>query len=135
MTAKELAEMLDGREYGDEITYEEEQLAKENGLVAVFGYSDDNAELRGAINDEVGCYDGGEFYVTKAGLLYEPDCGDDRCSYYRAAMSAAKKVKVIWHDEGYPCWTYDTEIPHEVFRTYEDGEYFCEGIVFSINDL
>ena len=29
-------------------------LAKELGFVVVFGYSDDNAELRGAIDDEIG---------------------------------------------------------------------------------
>ena len=40
---------------------EEERLAKENGLVVVFGYSDDNIELRGAINNEAGCFDGGSF--------------------------------------------------------------------------
>ena len=41
MTAKELAELLNGREYGNEITSDEEKLAKESGLVVVFGYSDD----------------------------------------------------------------------------------------------
>ena len=59
MTLKEFAKMLDGREYLHEITKEEEALAKEFGFVVVFGYSDDNAELRGAIDDEIGCYDGG----------------------------------------------------------------------------
>lgn len=54
MTLKEFAKMLDGREYGGEITKEEEALAKELGFVVVFGYSDDNAELRGAIDDETG---------------------------------------------------------------------------------
>lgn len=51
--------MLNGREYGDEITREEEAMAKAHGLVVVFGYSDDNMEFCGAITDEVGCYDGG----------------------------------------------------------------------------
>ena len=45
MTAKQLAERLDGREYLSEITPEEEREAEANGLVAVYGYSDDNVEL------------------------------------------------------------------------------------------
>ena len=35
-TLKEFAEMLDSREYGSEITKEEESLAKELGFVVVF---------------------------------------------------------------------------------------------------
>ena len=49
MTSKELAELLNGREYGEETTPEIIKLAKDNGLVIVYGYSDDNTELEGAI--------------------------------------------------------------------------------------
>ena len=54
MTAKELAEMLTGREYGMEITRGEAQRAADAGLVVVYGYSDDNVEFAGAIDGEVG---------------------------------------------------------------------------------
>lgn len=57
MTAKELAEMLSGRKYGMEITSEEARAAKDAGLVVVYGYSDDNVEFRGAIDEEVGAYE------------------------------------------------------------------------------
>jgi len=30
---------------------------------------------------------------------------------------------------------YETDIPHETFDIYEDGEKFCRGIVFSIDSL
>ena len=46
MTKEELAAMLNGREYGKEITKAEEEKAKANGLVVIYGYSDDNVELR-----------------------------------------------------------------------------------------
>lgn len=59
MTAAELAALLNGREYRKEMSRDEEQVAKAAGLVVVFGASDDLMELRGAISDEVGCYDGG----------------------------------------------------------------------------
>ena len=41
MTIKEFAGMLNGREYGHEITKKEEALAKKLGYVVVFGASDD----------------------------------------------------------------------------------------------
>lgn len=50
MIAKEFADLLSGRDYMNEITRGEEEQAKAAGLVVVFGYSDDNMELRGAID-------------------------------------------------------------------------------------
>ena len=32
-------------------------------------------------------------------------------------------------------WTYRTDIPHETFMIYEDGEPYCRGIVFNIDDV
>lgn len=112
MKLKEFAQMLDGREYRHEITKEEESLAKELGFVVVFGYSDDNAELRGAIDDEIGCFDGG--------VLEHKDLPD--------------VIYAKWCDrEANYCWSYKTSIPHETFRIYEDGDYWCAGIVCDIN--
>lgn len=113
MTLKEFAKMLDGREYLHEITKEEEALAKELGFVVVFGYSDDNAELRGAIDDEIGCYDG---CVLKHNGL-------------------PNVIYVNWCPNDIDCsWAYDTSIPHENFNIYEDGELYCVGIVCDINE-
>ena len=124
MTAKQLAQMLNGAEYGSEINRYEEQMARENGLVVVFGYSDDNTEFRGAIDDEVGCYEGGTFYVSRSGFVYQ-DAGDDRA-----------RIDVLWCDsEDKAAWSYKTNIPHETFNIYEDGELFCVGIVFRVEDL
>lgn len=112
MTLKEFAQMLDGREYLHEITKEEEALAKQLGFVVVFGYSDDNAELRGAIDDEIGCFDGGKLeHEDLPDVIYAKWC--DRESNY--------------------AWSYQTSIPHETFRIYEDGDYWCIGIVCDIN--
>ena len=41
----------------------------------------------------------------------------------------------MWHDEGGPCWTFETDIPHETFTIMEDGEPWCIGMVFSMKDL
>lgn len=61
MTKEQLAELLNGNEYRDEMTKEQEQAAKQNNLLVLFGASDDLLEMRGAIRDEVGAYDGGEY--------------------------------------------------------------------------
>ena len=82
MTAKELTAMLDGREVLGEISRVESETAKEAGLIVVYGYSDDNVEFRGAIDDEVGAWEGTTVYLTPAGVLQEPDCGQDDCPYF-----------------------------------------------------
>lgn len=131
MTLKEFAESLNKREYGNEITKEEEMLAKELGYVVVFGYSDDNMEFRGAIWDEFGCFNSGTAFIDKDGLIEECEC---ECKYYKRALKKCKTINAIWDDKGYSWW-YDTNIPHETFEIMEDEEKYCLGIVFDIKSL
>ena len=136
MTAKELAEMLSGRETGNETTPREGLSARDAGLVVVYGYSDDNVEFSGAINDEVGAYNGATIYITTAGVLKEPDCDRDDCPYFAKEREKAKTIKAVWNDNfGGPAWTFETDIPHETFTIVDDGEPWCIGIVFSVADL
>lgn len=137
MTAKELATTLSGREYGGELYPSEELKAKAAGLVVVYGYSDDNVELRGAIDAEVGAWNGTTIYVNGGGLLEEPDCGiaeNCDCPYFAAAKKEAKTIEAIWCGGKAP-WTFETDIPHETFAITEDGEPWCIGIVFSVADV
>jgi len=130
--------MLSGREAGAEITPGETQDAKDAGLVVVCGYSDDDVELYGAIHKEVGAYEGMRIYVNEGGILQEPDCSSVEeccCPYFETIRRAARSIDAVWHDEGGPCWTFATTIPHETFIIFEDGEPFCEGIVFSMEHL
>lgn len=106
MTIYEFAQRLSGRQYGSEISSIEESEAKELGFVVVFGYSDDNAEFRGAIDDEIGCFDGGRVYED----------GD-------------KYIDSVWCKGDFD-WTYKTNIPHATFDIYDDAEKYCRGIVF-----
>lgn len=112
MTLKEFAEMLNHRQYLHEISNEEEKIAKELGFVVVFGYSDDCAELRGAICDELDCFDGG--------VLEHED------------LPAV--IYANWCPEDIDCaWAYGTQIPHEKFYIYKDLDLYCVGIVCDIN--
>lgn len=132
MNIQEFAKLLDGREYDNEITPAEEKQAKELGFVVVFGVSDDLIELRGAIDDEAGCFDGGEIYLAEDGLLEE--CGDN-CKYFRAARKQCKTIEVVWYGEDDYLWTYKTDIPHATFDIMDDGEPYCRGIVFELKSL
>ena len=123
MNAKELAEKLDGREIGAEITTDEAEQAKAKGLAVVFGASDDLMEFHGAVDDEVG-------------IVQTPDCslGAD-CKYFKASLKGVKEIKAVWCGDGKAPWSYETEIPHEEFNIFEDGELYCTGIVFSMEDV
>ena len=138
MTAKELAIELNGRDTGEEMEWGEIQDAKAAGLVVVYGYSDDNVEFSGAIDEEVGAYEDTTIYLTKDGLLEEPACNDAEnctCPYFETAKTAAKTITAIWRDGERPSRVFSTDIPHETFTIMEDGEPWCIGIVFSVADL
>lgn len=50
---RQIAKMIDGRQYRNEVTKEIIELAKNNNIVIVFRASDDLVEFRGAIYGEV----------------------------------------------------------------------------------
>ncbi len=131
MDIKEFAKSISGKEYGyPQFTKEEIETAEENGFVIVYGASDDLMEFEGAICDEAGRFEGGNVYFNETGVI------DDNY-----VTSFDKQIKAIWcggekDDDGQEItWTYETEIPHETFMIYEDGEPYCRGIVFSIDDV
>jgi hypothetical protein len=138
LTKEQLAETLNGNEYGNEITKEQEQQAKENGLVVVFGYSNDNMELRGALNDEFGCYEGGEIKFTKEGKKIDEDDMEVLEKYN--VVPKLNTIEAVW-DEPFDetdercSFQYKTDIPHSKFKIMEDEELYCVGIVFNISDL
>ena len=110
ITAKELADRLDGRQYLHEISKAEEQIAKDSDLLVVFGFSDDCCELRGVIDDEIGCYNGG--------AIRHPDLPGE--------------IRAVWCPDDLFSWGYETTLPHTTFRIHEDGEPYCIGIVIDL---
>jgi hypothetical protein len=139
ITKEQLAIRLTGREYGDEIDRDEERLAKESGLFVIFGASDDLAEIRGVHSDELNCYGGSEWSMTRKGVVMMPD--DDETEVlekfgvlHYVAMSGAK-ITALWCNETGYSWTYKTEIPHATFEIVEDGDPYCRGIIIDSNDL
>jgi hypothetical protein len=126
---------------GSEITESEEFIAKDSLLLVVFGASDDNAELRGIVKDEIGCYDGGEFRVDAKGLrdTWGDDdllCEADGRAFFEREKLPSVLVKAIWDDDKLPCWTYKTSGENVArFAIMEDGETWCEGVVIDCKHL
>ena len=99
---------------------------KSNDLVKKWAEAANEA-VNGAICDEGGCFDGGRVYFDKDGVDQE---GEERANW----------IDARWCDgmnrDGLPAtWTYETEVPCERFDIWEDGEVYCVGLVFSIEDL
>jgi hypothetical protein len=140
LTKEALAAMLNGRQYGKEISKLESARAKSAGLVVVFGYSDDNVEFRGAIDDEIGAYNGTTLRITPLGLLPEWDVDDmsdeqDAEAYFLKKHAGYQEIEACWASEGDYSWTFKTEIPHAPFEVLEDEGPFCRGIVFALADV
>lgn len=133
-TKESLAKLLNGNEYGDEISKEQEADAKASGLVIAFGYSDDNIELRGAISDEIGCYGGSDIKFDLQGALPEfENLDEEEAEQYFRRKHGVRLITANWDTDGYS-WTYATDIPHSTFDVMEDGDKYCRAIVFSIDD-
>lgn len=143
MTAKEVAKHLNGCSntkimYRDEIVMGK---GRKNGLVVVtVGCS---VEFAGAKTDEAFHH---LPYIQEEGLPTLADvffgkyggwrCGENERNCYKNEVLKNKLTVVLQeHDYNTPKYTIETDIPHEKFRTYEDGFPVCEGIVFSMKDL
>lgn len=142
MTAQELAAKLDGREVGNEITREETAQAKKDGLLVVYGGSDDLIELDGAIHDEVNAYDGGECYI-KNGKLLEPleDESDievlEKYGVLEIVQTMHKdaiKIEALWCPDGsLYSWVMRAEgVEWHSFDVNEGGGKFCRGMVIQL---
>ncbi len=123
MTMEELAATLNGREYGKEITRDEERAAAAAGLVVAFGASDDLAEFRGALHDEFYPGEDGRIAVYSNGLGY--DCGSDTIT----------GVRYEWCPDGANVsWRVTPDVPFARFTVMEAGDVYCEGAVFKLAD-
>ena len=121
MNVKEWAEKLNNIEYPADEIWDMRKQFEEDGVVVVYGASDDLIEFEGAIQDEGDCYNDEVFYLNKEGLT---------TSYSK------NYVKVTHPHDGTVQFNYETNIPNvEWFNVVEDGELYCKGFVFNINDL
>ena len=136
MTKEKLAEILDGRPIGNEVSKDILDIASKYGFLIVFGASDDLIEFYGLFYDEAGAPD--EILIDREGVISIDDNEREvleKFGFYRQVIQEAKSIKAIWNDDGNPVWTYETKLPHAKFTIWEDEEKYCEGIVISGEDL
>lgn len=148
MTKEQLAELLNGNGCRKVMTKEQEQTAKENNLLVLFGLSDDLLEMRGAIYDDVGVWDGGDY-----ALLLK----DDKYSYTDADLGPnnaeetmilpldgdynndnnPRLIRAEWcpEDETQLSWRITSNMPCASFTIREDGNPYCEGIVIDLDEI
>lgn len=142
MNAKEWAERLNGREYRDEMNGFEEKQAHDDGVIIVFGASDDLIEFRGVINDEGYAWDGVTVSLTNKPSLFKEDENQETLEFNRMQIANMNKVQAIWCPTGqdgrvWASWhiVLHGSLQGHPFDIMEDGELFCRGIVFDSKQL
>lgn len=135
MTKESLASTLNGREYGEELLATEELAAKTNGLLVIFGASDDIVEMRGAIKDE--SYDS-VLYISKDGSLLPSSIEPDEVETLRRhgvfehakiRREEAIRIAAMWCDENSGSgllWRYcpiPRSLPLRAFTAF--GKSYC----------
>lgn len=128
--AADLAYQLDNIGYHPDFTKEQLQFAIDNGLVIVYGASDDLMEFDGAIREELSAWEGTVALVDAHGVITE-----DRSE----PAGPHQSIYAFWcSDEadadGFT-WSYKTDIPHSTFRMMDGEEKYCRGIVFALADV
>ena len=147
MTKEQLAELLNGNEYRNEMTKEQEHIAKENNLLVLFGASDDLLEMRGAIYDEAGAWEVGEYALVLDGELYTDE---EENTYHKAIGNTVlslsdeydngdnpRLIRAEWCPDDHQAlsWRISAHMPCASFTINEDGEPYCEGIVIDIDEI
>lgn len=137
--AREIAALLHGRRYGEELTpLEEYDIAKENMLVC-FASSDDIAEFRGVISDEFGAYSGRNFSFTSD--LKSIQDHPDRVSLIEMGWAPPKKlieIKYEWCPNDLECsWriTSDFKADKCQFDIMNRDKLYCRGLVIDLFSL
>lgn len=127
--------ILSGREYGEELTSEEEEQLKKDELVVVFGASDDLCEIRGAISDEIDCYlDKTVVYVEEIdGFVSEDYYKNNPHELIKIDLYKRPYLKISSRD-GY--WRYELpKILNRKFNILENENIYCEGRIFFKEDF
>ena len=144
MKKEELAQLLDGRKYREEMTFEEEIQAKINGLLVCFGYSDYLLEFRGIMSKGICIYGEGSIFLyknkdQKIAFLEEPNYDELSKIFYQKGLPISLKmlpIKGEWCPEELDCsWLITTNIPHATFDIYDDDKLYCRGIVLELTDI
>jgi len=133
-TIKDLAALLNDNIRGNELdnpyNINIEEICEQNKWIVCFPYSDDNFEVRGWIDDELGAWDGGYYKFFKKGDFYK-DYDEDN-TYHKATRNMVIEsdvkecdIEVKWVDNDDYVWYYEVvnkNYPCEYFDIINDEE-------------
>lgn len=142
MNIKEWAEKLNNIEYPADEIWDMRKELENDGVVVVYGASDDLIEIEGAIIDEYPAYVEETYYWSGNGFISNDrineflDYIDDEYREFYPLFRNNKEQSWIRTKPGKDCqFEYETNIPCEWFNVMEDGELYCKGFVFNRSDL
>ncbi len=131
MTIEDIAKKLDGSQYPVRIERAFKEELKANGIVVVYGHSDDCVLFGGAINDE--SYVGTKQYIYRNGFI--PVCENEDCPH----QSKMDMSEYIWikgnFGDSMEFKTNLSEYEYETFTVYDDDYVYCVGMVFKVDSL
>jgi hypothetical protein len=140
MNVKEWAEKLNGCEYRQEVTRNDCDQLKSDGVIIACGASDDLLDFSGALYDEIGAWDGVEVRISsrEKGSAFIFDENENRytAEFNKSQIKNMQTIKAIWSPKDIEAsWKIETKIPHETFDIMEDGELYCRGIAFHVDSI
>lgn len=127
MQIEALSGSLGGNEYGCEIFSGQEIYAKKNGLVVVFGRSDNLIIFKGAIDCAIAFEEDKELQITSAGTI--------ESVFQKMVMSKKRTIKANIHKTEKHKWMFWTKVCHNAFDIVLLDHVYSQGIVFSLNDF
>lgn len=135
--ATAFAAKLNGRQYRDEMTREEEAEAKALGLLVLFGASDDLLEFRGVLRDEAGAWEGADVALWWKGsrleVLEQRDDADALIAHGWSPPQTAYTIRADWAPDDLACsWRVTPNVPFAAFDIMEDDDLYCRGAVVHV---
>jgi hypothetical protein len=119
---------------------------KRDGLIVAYGNSDDLLEFAGALDDEVGAWDGTtvSLGVLETGevIVFNEDENRETLTFNRFQISKMKKINALWcpqneRNEVWASWHItapDIDLS-AWFDIFEDGELNCRGLIIPVECL
>jgi hypothetical protein len=109
---------------------------KENGLILVYGSSDDTICVSGAINDSEYISNCMAILLSKEGILKSNEDldTDEELDKWRLQRENSRRIHIVWSEGEYD-WEYETDIKHVTFEILDGDEKYCRGLIFKLEDL
>lgn len=139
ITSEGLAKSLDNFNAEDRFTRSVIKLAKDNNLIIVSAIGNDTITFNGALTDEFELFKGGDIFMAKEVFVPTIEGHKEIIEYVPYLKQSEKKdrirINVFWEKNRLYTWKFLTIIPHAKFTIKKDNKYFCQGIIFSLNDI